>query len=61
MGVLKQLMIDKQDELGEDWEGSSDDLIERMEGTLDMLVDEYMRSEEYHKEHIDQEKLRLTT
>jgi len=54
MGILKQLMIDKQDELGEDWEGSSDDLI-------DMLVDEYMRSEEYKKEHLDQEKLRLST
>ena len=49
MGILKQLMIDKQDELGEDWEGSSEDLI-------DLMVEEYMRSEEYHKEHMDQEK-----
>jgi|TARA_R100000951_G_scaffold114107_1_gene117623 hypothetical protein len=49
MGILKQLMIDKQDELGEDWEGSSEELIE-------LMVEEYMRSEEYHKEHIDQEK-----
>ena len=49
MGILKQLMIDKQDELGEDWEGSFEELIE-------LMVEEYMRSEEYHKEHIDQEK-----
>jgi len=49
MGILKQLMIDKQDELGEDWEGSSEELIE-------LMVEEYMRSGEYHKEHIDQEK-----
>lgn len=49
MGILKQLMIDKQDELGEDWEGSSEELIE-------LMVEEYMRSEEYYKEHIDQEK-----
>ena len=42
-------MIDKQDELGEDWEGSSEELIE-------LMVEEYMRSEEYHKEHKDQEK-----
>tara|TARA_Y100000385_G_scaffold7344_1_gene7878 strand:- start:3360 stop:3539 length:180 start_codon:yes stop_codon:yes gene_type:complete len=49
MGILKQLMMDKQDSLGEDWEGSSEELIS-------LMVEEYMQSKEYHREHIDQEK-----
>jgi len=51
MGVFKQMMIDKMDELhGGDIEGLTEQDI------IDAMVDEYMRSEEYHKEHMDQEK-----
>ena len=51
MGVLKQMLIDKRDELGEDMEGLSDqDIIDRM-------VDEYMQSEAYKKEHDIQSQL----
>ena len=51
MGVFKQMMIDKMDEMhGGDIEGVTEQDI------IDAMVDEYMRSEEYHKEHMDQEK-----
>ena len=51
MGILKQLLIDKQDELGNDFTGfaNEQELIEHM-------VEEYMQSEAYYKEHMDQEK-----
>ena len=55
MGILKQLLIDKQDELGNDFAGFANE-----QELIGHMVDEYMRSEEYHKEHIDQEKFRLT-
>ena len=51
MGVFKQMMIDKMDELQG---GDIDSLTEQ--DIIDASVDEYMRSEEYHKEHMDQEK-----
>jgi len=51
MGVFKQMMIDKMDEMhGGDIEGVTEQDI------IDAMVEEYMRSEEYHKEHMDQEK-----
>jgi hypothetical protein len=51
MGVFKQIMIDKMDEMhGGDIEGVTEQDI------IDAMVEEYMRSEEYHKEHMDQEK-----
>ena len=51
MGVLKQMMIDKVDEMrGGDIEGLTEQDI------IDAMVEEYMRSDAYHKEHTDQEK-----
>ena len=51
MGVFKQMMIDKMDEMhGGDIEGVTEqDIIEAM-------VEEQMRSDEQKKEHMDQEK-----
>ena len=51
MGVFKQMMIDKMDEL----RGGDIDKVTEQD-IIDAMVDEYMRSEEYHKEHMDQEK-----
>ena len=59
MGILKQLLIDKQDELGNDFTGfaNEQELIEDMEvSILACLVEDYMQSEAYYKEHMDQEK-----
>ena len=51
MGVFKQMMIDKVDEMrGGDIEGLTEQDI------IDAMVEEYMRSDAYHKEHMDQEK-----
>jgi broad specificity phosphatase PhoE len=51
MGVFKQMMIDKMDEMhGGDIEGLTEQDI------IDAMVEEYMRSDAYHKEHMDQEK-----
>ena len=51
MGVFKQMMIDKMDEMhGGDIEGLTEQDI------IDVMVEEYMRSDAYHKEHMDQEK-----
>jgi len=51
MGVFKQMMIDKMDEMhGGDIEGVTEQDI------IDAMVEEYMRSDDYHKEHMDQEK-----
>ncbi len=51
MGVFKQMMIDKMDEMhGGDIEGVTEQDI------IDAMVEEYMRSDAYHKEHMDQEK-----
>ena len=51
MGVFKQMMIDKMDEMhGGDIEGVTEQDI------IDAMVEEYMRSDEYKKEHMDQEK-----
>lgn len=51
MGVFKQMMIDKMDELQG---GDIDSLTEQ--DIIDAMVEEYMRSDAYHKEHMDQEK-----
>jgi hypothetical protein len=51
MGVFKQMMIDKMDELDG---GDIDSLTEQ--DIIDAMVEEYMRSQDYHREHIDQEK-----
>jgi len=51
MGVFKQMMIDKMDELRG---GDIDSLTEQ--DIIDAMVEEYMRSDDYHKEHMDQEK-----
>ncbi len=51
MGVFKQMMIDKMDELQG---GDIDSLTEQ--DIIDAMVEEYMRSDAYRKEHIDQEK-----
>ena len=51
MGVFKQMMIDKMDELDG---GDIDSLTEQ--DIIDAMVEEYMRSQYYHREHIDQEK-----
>jgi len=51
MGVFKQMMIDKMDELhGGDIEGVTEQDI------IDAMVDDYMQSKEYAKEHLMQEK-----
>lgn len=51
MGVFKQMMIDKMDEMhGGDIEGITEQDI------IDAMVEEYMRSDAYRKEHMDQEK-----
>ncbi len=51
MGVFKQMMLDKMDELQG---GDIDSLTEQ--DMIDAMVEEYMRSDAYHKEHTDQEK-----
>ena len=51
MGVFKQMMIDKMDELQG---GDIDSLTEQ--DIIDAMVEEYMRSDAYNKEHMDQEK-----
>ena len=51
MGVFKQLMIDKMDEM----QGGDIDKVTEQD-IIDAMVEEYMRSDAYHKEHTDQEK-----
>jgi len=54
MGVFKQLMIDKMDEKhAGDWDEITE---EDQQDIIDAMVEEYMRSDSYRKEHIDQEK-----
>ena len=51
MGVFKQMMIDKMDEL----QGGDIDKVTEQD-IIDAMVEEYMRSDAYNKEHMDQEK-----
>ena len=51
MGVFKQMMIDKMDEM----QGGDIDKVTEQD-IIDAMVEEYMRSDAYHKEHTDQEK-----
>ena len=51
MGVFKQMMIDKMDEM----QGGDIDKVTEQD-IIDAMVEEYMRSDAYHKEHMDQEK-----
>jgi len=51
MGVFKQMMIDKMDEL----RGGDIDKVTEQD-IIDAMVEEYMRSDAYNKEHMDQEK-----
>ncbi len=54
MGVFKQLMIDKMDEKhAGDWDEITE---EDQQEIIDAMVEEYMRSDAYRKEHIDQER-----
>ena len=54
MGVFKQMMIDKMDEKHNgDWDEITE---EDQQEIIDAMVEEYMRSDAYHKEHTDQEK-----
>ena len=51
MGVFKQMMIDKMDEL----RGGDIDKVTEQD-IIDAMVEEYMRSDAYNKEHMDQKK-----
>ena len=51
MGVFQQMMIDKMDEL----RGGDIDKVTEQD-IIDAMVEEYMRSDAYNKEHMDKEK-----
>jgi len=57
MGVCKQTLIDEMD----DFYGDDGRLKVTQQEVIDAMVRTYMKTPEYKKEHLDQEKLRLST
>ena len=57
MGKVKQTLIDKMDE----FYGDDGKLKVTQREVINAMVEAYMRTPEYKKEHTDQEKVRLTT
>jgi len=56
MGVCKQTLIDEMD----DFYGDDGRLKVTQQEVIDAMVRTYMKTPEYKKEHMDQEKSRLT-